>query len=250
MQTAERRSCFFRVVSIRTNIYVDGFNLYYGAVKGTPYKWLDIAAVCRRLLRPVVVINRIRYFTAETAGGPQDPNKVQRQRYYLRALQTVPGTSVHFGRFLESRVRMRVAHPAPGSPRTVEVVKTEEKGSDVNLASWMLLDGFRNDYEQAVVISNDSDLAEPLRMVRYELGLPVGVLNPHTQATCDREFYARPRQPGTRPRRAHPSIELRKLAKFRRDIRSDGAGSDVALCQFPETLTDAQGLIRKPVEWY
>jgi len=219
-------------------------------VKGTPYKWLDIAALCRRLLPSWVVVNRIRYFTAEAAGGRQDPNKVQRQRFYLRALQTVPGTSIHFGRFLESRVRMRVADPAPGSPRTVEVIKTEEKGSDVNLASWMLLDGFRKDYEQAVVISNDSDLVEPLRMVRYELGLGVGVLNPHTQATCDREFSARLKQPGGRPRRAHPSIELRKVAKFRRDIGSDGPQSDVALCQFPHTLADADGTIRKPPGWF
>jgi len=48
---------------VRANVYVDGFNLYYGALKGTPLKWLDIAALCRLLL-PGDTINRIRYFTA------------------------------------------------------------------------------------------------------------------------------------------------------------------------------------------
>jgi uncharacterized LabA/DUF88 family protein len=222
--------------------------LYYGAVKDTPYKWLDIAALCRCLLPPSVVINRIRYFTAEANGGARDPNKIQRQRFYLRALRA-SGVSIHLGRFLESRTRMRLANPTPGGPRTVEVIKTEEKGSDVNLASWMLLDGFRNEYDQAVVISNDSDLVEPLRMVRHELGHGVGVLNPHTQATCDREYHSRPQPPGTRPRTAHPSIELRRVAKFRRDIRSDGPASDVALCQFSASLTDSDGIFTKPAAW-
>lgn len=141
---------------------------------------------------------------------------------------------------------MRSANPPPN---TVEVIKTEEKGSDVNLASWLLLDGFRSDYEQAVVISNDSDLAEPIRLVRYELALPVGVLNPHTQATCNREFAARPRPPGATPKKARPSVALRKVAKFRRDITSDGPTSDVAMCQFPATLTDAKGTFSKPATW-
>ena len=55
-------------------------------------------------------------------------------------------------------------------PRTVEILDTEEKGSDVNLASHLLLDGFDDEYEMAVVVSNDSDLELPIRMVRTRLG--------------------------------------------------------------------------------
>ena len=33
-----------------THVYIDGFNLYYGALKGTPYKWLDLEALCRKLM--------------------------------------------------------------------------------------------------------------------------------------------------------------------------------------------------------
>jgi hypothetical protein len=70
---------------LRTNVYVDGFNLYYGCLKGTPYKWLDLDALCRRLL-PKHELGRIRYFTAIIAARPHDPSGPARQRAYLRAL--------------------------------------------------------------------------------------------------------------------------------------------------------------------
>jgi hypothetical protein len=66
------------------------------------------------------------------------------------------------------------------------VIRTEEKGSDVNLASYLLLDGFRSDCEATVVISNDSDLKVPIELARVELGLVVGVVNPHPPARRSR----------------------------------------------------------------
>jgi uncharacterized LabA/DUF88 family protein len=60
----------------------------------------------------------------------------------------------------------------------VRVHKTEEKVSDVNLASHLLLGAFRNDYDVAAVISNDTDLVEPLRIVTRELGKVVTLLSP------------------------------------------------------------------------
>ena len=66
----------------------------------------------------------------------------------------------------------------PGITGTIEAWNTEEKGTDVNLASYLLLDGFRQSYEQAVVISNDSDFATVIRMVREELAMPLGVSIP------------------------------------------------------------------------
>jgi uncharacterized LabA/DUF88 family protein len=67
-----------------------------------------------------------------------------------------------------------------GQPqRYARVIKTEEKGSDVNLATHLLHDAHRGPFDVAVVISNDSDLLEPIRIVRRELGKRVGILNPH-----------------------------------------------------------------------
>jgi len=117
-----------------TNVYVDAFNLYYGSLKGTPYRWLDLGAFCARLL-PKDRINRIRYFTATVSARPDNPDAPQRQQVYLRALETIPGLSIHFGHYLSHVTRMPLANPRRGGARTVEVVKTEEKGSDVNLAT-------------------------------------------------------------------------------------------------------------------
>jgi uncharacterized LabA/DUF88 family protein len=165
-----------------TNIYIDGFNLYYGALRRTPHRWLDLEALCRRLL-PKDDINRIRYFTARITARPDDPQQSQRQETYLRALRTLPAVRIHYGRFLTHTVRTALAEPPPRGPKTVEVVKTEEKGSDANLASHLLPDAFKGSCEVAVVISNDSDLRVPIRIAEKELGIRVGVINPHRPST-------------------------------------------------------------------
>ena len=94
---------------VKANVYVDGFNLYYGlksharratTSRDAAYKWLDLAALCGRVL-PGDTINRVRYFTAQIQVRG-DPWKAQRQRTYLRALQTIPNLTVHYGRFLSS----------------------------------------------------------------------------------------------------------------------------------------------------
>ena len=206
---------------MKTNVYVDGFNLYYGAVRGTPYKWLDQHKLCTLLL-PKNEIHRIRYFTALVKSNSSDPQKTQRQETFIRALETLPNLTVHYGSFLSSTVRMPLAKPRPGR-RSAIVTKMEEKGSDVNLASMLLMDGFRGDYEAAVVLSNDSDLVLPIRIVTEELKLPVGLLNPHKRF----------------------SMELKKVATFRKQIRT----GVLSVSQLPETLTDENGTITKPPDW-
>jgi len=207
---------------VKTNVYVDGLNLYYGCLKGTRYKWLDLACLCRYLL-PRDDIQRIKYFTAIVRAFPHDPDAPTRQGTYLRALATIPNLTIHCGHFLSSRCTMALASSKSNPPEKVEVIKTEEKGSDVNLATHLLLDGFRRDYECAVVVSNDSDLLEPIRVVRCELGLPVGLINPHR----------------------HPSAALVPQATFVKQIRP----GLLAKCQFPDTLTDANGVFHRPLAW-
>ncbi len=159
---------------MKANIYVDGFNLYYSALKGTPYRWLNLHRLCELMLQPGDTIHRIRYFTA-LVDDRQGNGEQQRQLTYLRALQTIPRLDIEYGKFLSGRVRMPLASPPASGPRTVEVLRTSEKGSDVNLATRLLADGFGGDYEVAIVISNDSDLKLPVQVVRDELHLPVGV---------------------------------------------------------------------------
>src|SRR5688572_26140228 len=105
---------------MRINVYVDGFNLYYGCLKGSRYKWLDLDALCRRPF-PKDDINRIRYFTAKISARPgDDPQGPVRQDTYLRALQTIPHLSIHLGEFYVSQTRMRLTNPPPEGPRTAE----------------------------------------------------------------------------------------------------------------------------------
>ncbi len=205
-----------------TNVYVDAFNLYYGSLKGTPYRWLDVGALCARVL-PKDRINRIRYFTATVSARPDNPDAPQRQQVYLRALETTPGLSIHYGHYLSHVTRMPLANPRPGGARTVAVVKTEEKGSDVNLATYLLLDAFQRDCDVAVVISNDSDLKLPIEIAQSELGIRVGVVNPHLSAR--------------RSRALQPT--------FFKQLRTSALGA----CQFPEILAGARGEIRKPARW-
>ena len=206
---------------MRTNVYVDGFNLYYGAVKGTPYKWLDIRKCCE-LAFPRNEIHEVHYCTAIVKDAPWDPHQSTRQRTFIRALETT-GVEVHYGSFLSNVVRMPLAHPRRGGSRTVEVIKTEEKGSDVALGALLVAHGYQGRYEAAIVVSNDSDLALPIRLVRDELRLPVGLLNPH------KTF----------------SVELSKVASFKKQIRT----GVLTGAQFPETLVDAHGTITKPATW-
>ena len=213
---------------MKTNVYIDAFNLYYGCLKQTQYRWLDLAALGQAIL-PKHTIGRIRYFTAlvSTIPGDGDGAQPQRQQVYLRALKTLPNLTVHLGHYLTHEKSMPLAHPPPNGPKFATVVKTEEKGSDVNLATMLLMDAFRKDFEQAIVISNDSDLVLPIEVVRTELHIPVGVVFP-----C------------SRPHRT-PSVQLRAAATFNRDIRPQ----TLQKCQFPATLTDGRGTFTKPPKW-
>jgi hypothetical protein len=174
------------------------------------------------LLLPRDEIACIRYFTALVKPRPDDPQQAQRQQTFLRALRTLPNVSIYYGTFLSNPTRMPLARPT-GRDRTAEVIKTEEKGSDVNLASMLLADGFRGLYEVAVVISNDSDLVLPIKIVRDELELPVGVVNP----------------------RGRPSRQLREVSSFFKQIRP----GLLKQSQFPDTIEDEQGTISKPAAW-
>lgn len=205
---------------------------------------MNLHALCLEVL-PGLSINRIRYFTALVKPLPPDPQTRQRQEIYIRALQTLPNLTVHYGHYLQSDVSMPLVSPLPAGPRFATVRKMEEKGSDVNIATYMLVDAFRKDCDQLTVITNDSDLAEPVR-INKELLIPVGVFDPQTNDTAIR----RNRVTGQPIRPARPSIELKKVAKFNRDITSEGPQSHMARSQFPPQLTDAQGrTITKPATW-
>ena len=206
----------------RANVYIDSWNLYYGCLKNTPYRWINVAELARLSIPTNYQINRIRFFTARVKGRPGDAQEPVRQETLFRALQTIPNLTMHYGSFLVSNTMMRLVTPLPDGTQYVRVIKTEEKGSDVNLATYLLVDAFRGDFDAAVIVSDDSDLAEPIKIVRQDLRLHVTVLSPRGK-----------------------SWELRQVATRFRQI--DPAVLQAS--QFPATLTDANGTFRKPARW-
>ena len=172
---------------------------------------------------PRYEIGRIRYFTSPMINSRDDPTKAQRQQTYLRALQTVPGLTIHYGRHVPRTKHRPLAHPPPSGPRLVEIADIEEKGSDVNLATYLLLDGFDDEYELAVVVSNDSDLELPIKKARTRLGKQVGVIDPSRRW----------------------SLQLHRAASWYRRLREGPLSASL----FPDALLDNQGAITKPSGW-
>lgn len=207
---------------MRVRVYVDGFNVYYRALKKTSYKWLNPLALAQSLLDPVDTIDVLRYFTARVSSRAGDPGAPARQQAYLSALTTIPEIKVHYGRFLAQRKwRPTTADPT----KYVEIHDSEEKGSDANLASFLLHDGWGDKYDAALVMSQDTDLCEPLRMVRKDLDKSVGLV------------WLDGQQPGRR---------FRNCVSFVRHATP----SRLKAAQFPEELRNRKGdLVSKPASW-
>ena len=207
-------------VYMKAYVYVDGFNLYYGSLRDTPYKWLDISKLCSFLF-PNYSISKIKYFTApvKIRENDKDHDKPNRQQIYFRALRTIPDLEIINGTFLVHKVMMKKAD----GTGYIKVVKTEEKGTDVNIASHLINDGHNKKYDIAIIISNDSDLVEPVKIIIKELNLPVIVVSPFERNT----------------------IELKKIATSVRQIRK----GVLEASQFSENLTDEVGVFTKPVSW-
>lgn len=164
----------------RMFVYVDGFNLYNGRLRGTPHRWLDLVKLFDHVF-PSYDVRRVRYFTAnlKAKASPNDPGIVNRQQVYLRALETIERLEIHRGRFEVRPSRFRRRNPAVGESELVDVWRPEEKGSDVNLATYLVRDAFMDEADVFVVVSSDSDLEQAVRIVASELGRRVFLVFPH-----------------------------------------------------------------------
>ncbi len=208
----------------RTIVYVDGFNLYYGVLKDTPYKWLDLERLFR-FLRPHDDIQAIKYFTAIVAPGPSR----ERQDALLRAFAMLPLVEIIPGRFKRKRVTCACPGCVDRTRGTGVFTVPEEKRTDVNIAIHMLDDAYRQRCERQVLVSGDSDLVPPIQMVRERF--------PRIRTTV----YVPAR---TRVRGA--ARELRGVAHRHRTFPLEL----LPLAQLPLHLPDGRGgTIQKPAAW-
>jgi uncharacterized LabA/DUF88 family protein len=232
---------------MRTAVYVDGFNLYYIRLKGQRYfRWLNLKALAEEVLKPPHVVTAINYYTAHVS-HKDDPGAPGRQRTYLNALATVPEIKVHLGNFLYSEKWAALIKPPqtrpvdyawpPPWPDLVWIGKTEEKGSDVNLATHLARDAFTGQFDAAVVLSNDTDLVEPIRIVVQEVKKPVILLSP---------LHPNPKPNPATGRRPSPSKSLRDAASSVLHIHN----GHLRRAQFPDRIPRlGKPDIVKPATW-
>lgn len=195
---------------MRVGVYIDGFNLYYGARdicgRSVPgWRWLDLRKLASNLIATQsgwgsASVSHVVYCTARISGA-SNPSGQRDQDVYLRALvlsravdvlamgnyvsrtSTAPlATADKKGKPILTKpswpvmVQNAQGIPQPDTIFMASVARREEKGSDVNVASHLLIDVLMNEVDAAIVVTNDSDLAFPIQETRQRI--PVGLVNP------------------------------------------------------------------------
>ena len=232
------------------NAYIDGFNLYKGSLERRPEcKWLDVISLCKSL-EPDANLGSVFYFTAPVKSRFEGDRASDRQATYLRVLEH-SGVKIVRGKFRKDARWHRLAsmelkefvqpilaqhlgltrlaikgswkNAKPDIPMT-KVIILGEKGSDVNLASYLLRDAFRRNVNRALVITGDSDLTVPILFTKAE-GVTVHVVVPGDG------------QNSTSLKSAASSLIRLDVELLRRN-------------QFPNSyLTPGGGNIQKPSSW-
>lgn len=168
----------------RVICYVDGFNLYFGLRDSglRRYYWLNVHSLAECILHPRQELLITKYFTARISGpspsdspkwAQQQEEKRKRQSDFLEALETIERLTIYEGHFLAKPV---CCNNCGACWKT-----HEEKMTDVNIATELLMDAFRDNFDTAIIISADSDLVPPIRAVlqyfpakRVVVAFPIG----------------------------------------------------------------------------
>lgn len=235
---------------MRTRIYIDGYNLYYGCLKGTSFKWLDVlslfeshilpsvtAIVGGQRLKPVLDPLAVKFFTApilERVAKADDSVQCQ-ERYHAALSKHQPGRlEIIKGYYsLTTTTAMVVDDSNPEkAPRECEVAtvwKLEEKQSDVNLALHAVTDVLLHGIEHVVIVTNDTDIAPAVDMLKRQTKAVVGVVIP----TTDHERV--------------PNTDLVKQADW---VRTHITLAELQAAQLLRVIPDRRRPVSKPISWY
>lgn len=175
----------FLGIQLRTIVYIDGYNLYYGLVRRTKLKWLDVVALFRdHVLDSSAQLVEVRYYTAPVLARMSDDAKSpQRQRIYLQALRKMNPETLKIieGRIVASKPYQRLVKRIDAAPDLdkVQVYDFNEKKTDVNIATDLITGAWTGAYEQAVICCNDTDIEAALASVRlHHPHLRLGLVAP------------------------------------------------------------------------
>ncbi len=213
----------------RVVAYVDGYNLYYGLLKGTSCKWLDLVAFVGSFLRNDQELVAVKYFTAPIKTFPHDFAAVDRQKVYLQALSSFKLIEIVQGFYAKNKT---LAPALDAKCRACDVVangyvpvmKLEEKRSDVNLAVAAVTDAATDAADSFFFFTGDSDQVRTIEAIRNRFGKRVCVFNPH-------ESF---------------SVNLKTAASYYQNIRRDLP----CQCQLADVVTLPNGrAVRRPDAW-
>lgn len=236
---------------LRTRIYIDGYNFYYGCLRGTPYKWLDLLPLFEKHILPSALVKdsaghirlssllpspSIKFFTAKIIESvARAPDSVSSQARYHTALRKLHDGRIELieGYYAVNKMKVKIVDAEdPDKPprecQEVQAWKVEEKQSDVNLALQAYHDSITGQIDHAVIVTNDTDIAPALEMIRAHTNVLIGVVVPTTDHT--------------RP----PNTDLVKLAHWKREHIN---ASELAACQLPRVIEGRKPTI-KPESWY
>jgi len=234
--------------ALRTRVYVDGYNLYYGCLKNSADKWLDLRALAGRILANVpyeqggervsyeLCVPAIKYFTAPILSSfARSADSVACQAQYHRALRG------HLGRDIEiitgyydarpARAHTWIESKAAGESPVVDIWKLEEKQSDVALALHAFCDTALNDVDQVIVMTNDSDFAPAMQMIRQYTSVVLGLIAPIRESDG----------------RSRVNRELNKHAHW---TRAHVLNAEFAASHLPPVVRLEKGAVHKPLSWY
>lgn len=189
---------------MKVRVYIDGYNLYYGALKAQfsadipkekkrqlkqekrRLRWLNVLSLVEQFLKSDktdYTIEKINFYTADVKPLYNGDEAPKRQKEYYKALSTIKELGIFKGNFHQNPVFLP-KYPLSKPITTCKVWKTEEKGSDVNLASHLVFDACKDLFDMAVIITNDSDLLEPIKIVN-NLKKEFLILCPHKKYCYD-----------------------------------------------------------------
>lgn len=246
--------------ALRTRVYIDGHNLYYGCLRKTAFKWLDVLALFETHILPSVLYRTapdaepatmtlhpdcaIKYFTAriiESVARGED--SVSSQAHYHNALSTHCGGRLtfvmgHYSLYKSNQYVVPEGDPKrrPRDCNKIQVWKIEEKQSDVNLALHVYDDALSGEVDQIVLVTNDTDLAPALEMMRSRCPQIVrGLVIPTRKVDAD----------GGLEREAN--VSLAKLAHWVRRHISD---HELRTSQLPDVVRGHRRASVRPHSWY
>jgi len=237
--------------TLRTRVYVDGYNLYYGCLKGTPHKWLNPLSLFERILPTVTAtIDQhgaltseldplsVKFFTApilDKAAKAQDSLRCQ-EKYHKALNKHLQGRiEIVKGYYslTEARAKVIDAQDPKKWPRDcieTPIWKLEEKQSDVNLSVHAVVDALKGSIEHVVIVTNDTDIEPALKMIREHTKAAVGLIIP------------------TKYHQRQPNTSLAQHAHWVRSHITDG---ELQASQLPFVIPDGKKTaISKPESWY